>query len=72
MIDKEDIKLFSLGELYISDFIEESNEPKKGKAELSLFLEHSTGAARLGSIVDPDLMYGEYWYRSGINSTMTE
>ena len=56
MIDKEDIKLFSLGELYISDFIEESNEPKKGKAELSLFLEHSTGAARLGSIVDPDLM----------------
>ena len=72
MTSKKNTKLFSLGELYISDFIEATGTPKKGKGELSLVLEHETGAARLESIVDPDLMYGEYWYRSGINATMTE
>ena len=63
MTSKKNTKLFSLGELYISDFIEATGSPKKGKGELSLVLEHETGAARLESIVDPDLMYGEYWYR---------
>tara|TARA_R110000824_G_scaffold121839_3_gene278243 strand:- start:27302 stop:28537 length:1236 start_codon:yes stop_codon:yes gene_type:complete len=66
-----DIDLFSLGDLHISDFIQKGATSKKGKEKLSLFLEGSTGAVRLHSVVDPDLMYGEYWYRSGINKTMT-
>ena len=72
MTNKKNTKLFSLGELYISDFIRTTDTPKKGKGELSLVLDHEIGAPRLESIVDPDLMYGEYWYRSGINATMTE
>jgi len=66
-----DIDLFSLGDLHISDFIKRGEDTKKGKEELSLFLEAETGAVRLHSVVDPNLMYGEYWYRSGINDTMT-
>tara|TARA_R100000951_G_scaffold8773_1_gene7931 strand:- start:6661 stop:7902 length:1242 start_codon:yes stop_codon:yes gene_type:complete len=72
MEDNKSTNLFTLGNLYISDFIGQDSEPKKGKDELSLVLEHSTGAVRLERVVDPNLMYGEYWYRSGINSTMTE
>lgn len=63
-------KLFSLGDLYISDFIEGNTPPVKGTAELSLVMEDDTKAVRLTKTVDPGLMYGEYWYRSGINATM--
>lgn len=63
-------KLFSLGSLYVSDFIKPSLLPAKGLADLSLVMENDTKAVRLTSTVNPDLMYGEYWYRSGINATM--
>lgn len=63
-------KLFSLGNLFVSDFIKPNSSPAKGLAELSLVMENDTKAVRLTSTVDPNLMYGEYWYRSGINTTM--
>ena len=65
-------ELFTLGDLYVSDFISEGEEPRGGKEPLKLMLNPSNGAARLESVTDPDLMYGKYWYRSGINSTMTQ
>ena len=70
-MSNRDIDLFSLGSLHISDFVKKGATSNKGKEDLSLFLEAATGAVRLHSVVDPDLMYGEYWYRSGINKTMT-
>ena len=65
-------ELFSLGELYVSDFISDKESPRAGKEPLTLAIEEKTGAVRLTKTTDCDLMYGKYWYRSGINQTMTK
>jgi len=62
--------LFSLGNLYVSDFIKDGEEPRGGREPLNLVLDE-TGSLRLDSATDPSKMYGKYWYRSGINPTMT-
>lgn len=61
-------ELFSLGDLWVSDFLENGQEPR-ARSELKLMLE-DTGRVRLCSSVDKSLMYGKYWYRSGINDSM--
>jgi ubiquinone/menaquinone biosynthesis C-methylase UbiE len=63
-------ELFSLGDIYISDFLKEGANPRGPMAPLTLVLEGSSGAVRLTKAPDGDLMYGQYWYRSGINTTM--
>ena len=63
-------ELFSLGNIYVSDFIKDGEEPRAGKYELKMMLDESTGAVRLEKFPSPDLMFGKYWYRSGINNTM--
>lgn len=63
-------ELFSLGKLYVSDFIELSESASEFKKyELKMMMEDS-GAVRLEECVPPNLMYGKYWYRSGINQSM--
>lgn len=63
------IPLFSLGDLYISDFVKE--QPKnKTKSELKLMFSKKSGLVQLEKGVDPNEMYGRYWYRSGTNDTM--
>jgi hypothetical protein len=62
--------LFSLGKLHISDFLSNEETPKTEKVELKLILEEETGAVRLEKCAPLDLMYGKYWYRSGVNNTM--
>jgi SAM-dependent methyltransferase len=64
-------ELFSLGDVYVSDFMKDGQEPRGPKSPLTLVLEESTGAVRLTEVPDGDVMYGQYWYRSGINTTMT-
>jgi hypothetical protein len=64
------MKLFSLGELYVSDFIPIQKETEK--YELNLMLEENTGAIRLEKPAPLSSMYGKYWYRSGINQTMKD
>ena len=63
-------ELFTLGELYVSDFIKD--ETTSQKHELKLVLDENIGAARLEKSAPLDTMYGKYWYRSGINTTMRE
>jgi hypothetical protein len=63
-------EVFSLGSLYISDFIEEGHEPRGTKEEMKLLLSKESGLLQLEKIVHPDFMYGKYWYRSGTNATM--
>ena len=63
--------LFSLGELYVSDFIKNDQSPRGGKVEMKMMLEQETGAVRLEKSAPLDTMYGKYWYRSGTNQTMT-
>lgn len=63
-------KLFSLGDLYVSDFLKENENNRGGKVDMSLILDEETGLVRLEQAAPLDTMYGKYWYRSGINNTM--
>lgn len=63
-------ELFSIGDLYVSDFISENESPRGGKVEMKMMLDQETGAVRLEKSAPLDTMYGKYWYRSGINQTM--
>lgn len=64
------IELFSLGDLYVSDFLQPGESPRAKPVEMKLLLEQSTGAVKLEKSAPLDAMYGKYWYRSGINNTM--
>jgi hypothetical protein len=63
-------ELFNLGELYVSDFLGENDEPRGGKVEMKMMLDELTGNVRLEKAAPLDVMYGKYWYRSGINQSM--
>ena len=62
-------ELFSLGDLYVSDFLKDGESPRGGKVEMKLMMEDN-GSVRLEKTAPLDTMYGKYWYRSGINMTM--
>lgn len=64
-------ELFSLGELYPSDFLKEGEQPSTEKVELKLIMTDD-GLVRLEKTAPANKMYGKYWYRSGINNTMKE
>jgi hypothetical protein len=64
-------ELFTLGNLYVSDFIAENEDPRGGRVEMKMVWDEEKGAPRLEEITPPEFMYGKYWYRSGINATMT-
>lgn len=63
-------KLFSLGDIYVSDFLKENENNRGGKVDMTLMLDEKTGLVRLEQAAPLDTMYGKYWYRSGINNTM--
>jgi len=63
------IELFSLGDIYLSDFID---DPLSSivKAPLTLALDTKSGLLQLKHTVHPDNLYRQYWYRSSINKAM--
>ena len=63
-------KLFSLGKLYVSDFINKDEDARAGKHDMTLVIDERYGAARLEKCTPIHSMFGKYWYRSGINQTM--
>jgi hypothetical protein len=66
------VPLFTLGKLFISDFIP-PDEAKKGddaKVELKMMLAPESGLVQLAHTAPSDDMYRRYWYRSGTNATM--
>lgn len=63
-------ELFTLGNLHVSNFLKENEEPITEKIEMKLILEESSGLVRLEKSAPLNSMYGKYWYRSGINNTM--
>lgn len=65
-------KLLELGDHYVSDFVKPGSEMRETKPwSLDLYLDDAIGAARLDGVAPLDKMYGQYWYRSGINASMT-
>ena len=67
-------KILTLGSHYVSNFIKEDDidYSNRKKYSLDVFLDEKIGAARLNEIAPSDSMWGQYWYRSGINNTMTK
>lgn len=64
-------ELFTLGELYVSDFIRAGENPRGSKTEMKLFLTED-GNIRLEQSAPAEAMYGKYWYRSGTNASMKQ
>lgn len=62
--------LFSLGPLYVSDFLAQDEQPRADPFELRLQMDDD-GLVHLAEQPPAGLMWGErYWYRSGVNKTM--
>ena len=64
------IELFSLGAIYPSDFLRPDEQPRCEPIELKLMMEDN-GLVHLEKTAPKDVMWGKYWYRSGINKTMS-
>jgi hypothetical protein len=65
--------ILNLGKHYVSDFIKsEVDYEGRNKYSLDLEMDESIGAARLTEMAPSETMWGKYWYRSGINATMTK
>lgn len=65
-------KLLELGEHYVSDFVKPDHKSRTDqKYSLDVYLDETIGAARLLNPPPADCMWGQYWYRSGINTSMT-
>jgi hypothetical protein len=64
-------KILELGNHYVSDFLKPEEEPVHSKYSLDLYLDETIGALRLNNLAPPEAMWGKYWYRSGINQSMT-
>jgi hypothetical protein len=65
------IELFSLGELYISDFIKTQGDYRGVKKwDLTLMLSPETKCLQLKENADKHFMYGKYWYHSGTTDSM--
>lgn len=68
--------VLSLGELYVSDFLDSPDNARGTKAPLDLVLcnaqDGGCGLLQLRHTVSSEAMYRNYWYRSGINKTMCE
>lgn len=68
--------ILSLGDLYVSDFLDSPDKTISIKAPLELVLcnakDGGCGLLQLKHTVSNEAMYRNYWYRSGINKTMTD
>lgn len=68
--------ILSLGDLYVSDFLDSPDKTAGIKAPLELVLcnarDGGCGLLQLKHTVSSEAMYRSYWYRSGINKTMTD
>ena len=66
------VELFSLGDLYISDFLPKDSSPSSAKVPLTMMLAPKSGLVQLAHTASFDDMYKQYWYRSGTNESMVE
>ena len=66
-------KIFSLGNLFVSNFVKKGKIKKGSKAPLTLMYCSKCTLLQLSHIAPQELMYRKfYWYRSGITKTMRE
>src|SRR3989338_5170999 len=69
------VPVLSLGEQFVSNFVD-SNVIDEEKIPLELVLcdkkSGGCGLLQLKHTTNPDVMYKQYWYISGINKNMTD
>lgn len=64
-------KAFSLGNLYVSNFIPMDHRSSDyPRSDLTMLVCPLCGTARLHDTIQPDTLYKNYYYESGINNTM--
>ena len=64
-------EIFSLGNLFVSNFVKKKNINKGIKAPLKLLYCNNCDLIQLSHIAPQEIMYKRfYWYRSGITKTM--
>jgi NDP-4-keto-2,6-dideoxyhexose 3-C-methyltransferase len=63
------IDLFSLGKIYPSDFLKPNEQPRCEPIELKLVMEEN-GLVHLAETAPKEALWGKYWYRSSISTTM--
>ena len=69
--NKKMIKIFSYGNIFVSNFVEKKNIKKGIKAPLDLIYCKKCKLLQLNHSAPQELMYKKfYWYRSGVTNTM--
>jgi NDP-4-keto-2,6-dideoxyhexose 3-C-methyltransferase len=67
------VPLFSIGDLYVSDFLKPNEKPKGPPCEMALGFDPVSKAVQLTKQPDVSLMWGSmYYYRSAVNPAMRE
>ena len=66
------VPLFSLGNIYVSDFIPKDAEARSQNVPLELALAPKSGLVQLVHTASFDEMYKVYWYKSATNESMVE
>ncbi len=66
------VELFSLGNIYLSDFLPKDGSPRSEQVPLTMMLAPESGLVQLADTASFDDMYRHYWYRSGTNESMVE
>jgi len=64
------VPAFDLGTLYLSNFLD-AKQPEAPRGRMQLALAQGSGLLQLTETFPADVMYGQYWYLSGTNATMT-
>jgi NDP-4-keto-2,6-dideoxyhexose 3-C-methyltransferase len=62
-------KLLNMGDMYVSNFVKDTTK-ELSKYSLDLILDEELKCPRLKEVAPASDMWGEYWYRSGINQSM--
>ena len=71
--NKELKKVFSLGNLFVSNFVKKNHINKGIKAPLTLLYCSKCTLLQLSHIAPQEIMYKKfYWYRSGVTKTMRD
>src|ERR1700712_1347851 len=67
------VPLFSIGDLYVSDFLKPGEKPKGPPCEMALGFDPASKAVQLTKQPDASLIWGSmYYYRSAVNPAMRE
>jgi hypothetical protein len=64
--DEKLIELFSLGDLYMSDFFDDTTAGQAIKVPLTMMLDKKSGLVQLKHTAPFERMYQEYWYHSRV------